>query len=472
MRRRAGALALAALSMISGACATETSSEPTITAVTTSIGSTPPPVSDPVPPSTSVPTPPLDGVNGSALEHDIGNAVVMVLSRPCDGLGYSQGTGFAIDERTIITNWHVVAEDSESADSAVDPHPWIMTYRRGWRRGTVIGYRSSPDIAVVRLDESEPSFDRSLEWAQTGPSAGQHLAVLGFPGIEGGEFNLVVGTAADVDETTHGVPSHRIDRALSGRTGPGNSGGPVIDASGDVVGIHTWGTFDRSHWYGQDVDVVRSAAESIIAEPSDPVIGCPADGPERMPISYTVRLGTFARASEAEARLDIVRDAGPQGVSITSVNSTTWVPFLLSDYPEVLMAGPFASRESAREAVRMYQAAIDEAGVKDTFSVGVMPTRVFDTEAFQETDRSCMPYSGSFVVVHGVTDDNPLKLRSKPTTNADVLAELRAGEELMLGDEDPVSANGLKWIKVATLSGGAQKCGWVAQRYTQSLING
>ncbi len=142
-----------------------------------------------------------------------------------------------------------------------------MTYRRGWRRGTVIGATSSPDVAVVRLDEDASELDRSVQWAERGPDAGQILAILGFPGIEGGEFNLIVGTADAVDETTEGVPSFEVVRALSGRTGPGNSGGPIVDASGDVVGVHTWGTFDRSHWFGQDGDTVRSTVNDIFSRP-------------------------------------------------------------------------------------------------------------------------------------------------------------------------------------------------------------
>ena len=101
-----------------------------------------------------------------------------------------------------------------------------MTYQRGWRRGTVIGATSSPDVAVVRLDEDASELDRSVQWAERGPDAGQNLAILGFPGIEGGEFNLVVGTADAVDETTEGVPSFEVVRALSGRTGTDTSGDP------------------------------------------------------------------------------------------------------------------------------------------------------------------------------------------------------------------------------------------------------
>ncbi len=83
-----------------------------------------------------------------------------------------------------------------------------------------------------------------------------------------------------------------------------------------------------------------------------------------------------------------------------------------------------------------------------------------------------MPASDNFVVVHGVTDADPLKLRASPTTSASVLAELRSGEELMVGTDDPVTSDGLTWIPVATVTDGKQICGWVAQRYTQPLRKG
>lgn len=465
---RLGVAAVFVVSMV--ACSERVDSASTTTAVpmdpvasTASTASTTSVVA--VPPTTV----PLGGINGSALEDRLGRGVVMVIARPCDGFGYGRGSGFAIDSRTIVTNWHVVAEDSEVADSPIDPRPWIMTYNRAWRRGTVIGASQKPDVAVIRLDEGEPDFTQPLRWSDTPPADGQNLAVLGFPGIESGEFNLVVAEATDVDGQNRGIPSFGLTRRLSGRTGPGNSGGPIVDADGAVVGIHTWGTFDRSHWFAQDTATIRDAVARMTADPSEPVPSCPADGEDRYPLSYVVRLGTSADPSEEKERYDVVRDAGPAGALVISVNSDEWVPFLLSDYPFVLMAGPFATRTDAEAAVPLYQAAVDASGQVDRLSVGVFPTAAFDRGEATDEPAACIAPTDRFVVVHGVTPAAPLKLRAEPTTDADVIGTMENGEELMVSADDPVEAKGLTWIRVSTLDDTEPRCGWVAQAYTQAL---
>lgn len=404
----------------------------------------------------------LDGINGSLLEHEIGPGVVMVVSRPCDGFGVGQGTGFAIDPRTIVTNGHVVAENEEP-DPVIDPHPWIQTYGRGWQRGTVIGRSTAPDIAVIRLDDGEADLPVSLSWSTDDVEDGQHLASLGYPGIENGEFNLVVGTASDVDGTNRSIESFGLDRALSGRTGPGNSGGPVVNADGEVVGVLTWGTSDRSHWFAQDSPGVREQVERFVDSPAEPNVACDSESPERYGLSYMVRLGTFSDALEMDARRAIVESAGPPGVTVTSVNSDGWTPYLLSDYPFVLVAGPFESRQSADAAVVDYEAALEAGGQSDQPFVGVLPTTVFGE---LDEDPSCMETTGDVVVVHGVSSADPLNLRSDPGADAEVVTTFENGQLLLVGDLEPVVVDGTTWLPVETPSD-LPLCGWVARLYTQ-----
>ena len=178
-----------------------------------------------------------------------------------------------------------------------------------------------------------------------------------------------------------------------------------------------------------------------------------------------MRLGTFAFEDEADQRLEVV-DGVRDDAQIVTVSSDLWAPFLLSDYPIVMMAGPFDSRDAATAAVDDYQAAIDEAGQIDRFSVGVMPRSVFGAAEQERIDQACGDLSSSTVSVSGVTPADPLKLRAEPSTSADVLAELDDGQILALLTDPPVEANGLEWLHVQYDGDDAPLCGWVARNYT------
>ena len=467
--RVAGCCAVgAALLGCSGADETAGAEAPAETTPASSVADAP---EDPVEDGTPAPSDdgsalPLGGINGSALEATHGDAVAMILTRSCDGIGVATGTGFAIDSRTLVTNWHVVADDNEDPDSTLDPRPWILTYHRGWRRGSVIGASATPDVAVIRLDDAESNMAETLDWAEDDVVDDQHLAVLGYPGLENREFQLAVGKSNQSDGTTRGVPSFELERQLSARTGPGTSGGPILTADGDVAGVVTWGEFNRSTWLGQDAGVVREAVEGIIADPPEIPTACGADSAERYPLAYTVRLGTFADIDSADERYAVVSEAGPVGIEVITVNSDDWDGYLLSDYPLVMMAGPFDSRADAREAVELYQSGIYEAGQTDTFSVGVMPTSAFGEAPGIEEVPPCADLSSSWVNVTGVSSADPLKLRDGPTTSASVLAELENGEVLQLVVDEPVEADGLEWLHVALSDDDGMICGWVARRYT------
>jgi len=460
-----------------GSCTTEDPSPPVASSVVKPTPvATAAPVSSPEQTTTTTPQPsdqeePLGGLNGTRLEKELGPAVVMVLTRPCGSTGVRGGSGFAIGDRTIVTNWHVVADDYNDPESTIDPHPWILGYNRRWRRGTVIGSSASPDVAVIKLDEDEPDMPDPLRWADRALTDGQFAAVLGYPGIEEQEFQLTIGKASDVDGTTEDIPSFQLDRQLSNRTGPGNSGGPVVNADGEVVGMHTWGRFNRSTWFAQDHDVVRSAVESFVSAPSQPRVECQAEDPSRFPLAYTVRLGTFGDRAEADARLAVVNAAGPPGTGVVMVDSDELTPYLLSDYPYVLAGGPFETRPQAEEALLRYQAAATAAGHNDKFSVGVLPRSVF-VDATAEPAPSCLPSADGLVVVHGVASWDTLALRQGPSTNQPELARLANGEQLLVGSEEPVRASGADWIHVSTTDSDDPICGWVAQRYTRPVTDG
>jgi serine protease Do len=141
------------------------------------------------------------------------------------GMMHAQGSGFLISsDGLVLTNAHVV-------DGAKEVTVKLSDHREF--KAKVLGSDKSSDIAVLKIDA------HSLPVVQLGDS--DQLAV--------GDYVLAIGEPFGLEETaTAGIVSAKA-RSLPGdgyvpfiqtdaAVNPGNSGGPLFDASGAVVGIN------------------------------------------------------------------------------------------------------------------------------------------------------------------------------------------------------------------------------------------
>jgi S1-C subfamily serine protease len=150
-------------------------------------------------------------------------SVVRVLSTAC-GLGI-EGSGWAVEPGVVVTNAHVVA----GADDTT------VTLQDGTELdATPIYYQPRRDLALLQVGASLPALPISSQ-----RSVGEEAAVLGFP--ENGPYALAPArlgeTRATVSEDSYGNgPVERTMIALSGDVRSGNSGGPLVDPRGEVVG--------------------------------------------------------------------------------------------------------------------------------------------------------------------------------------------------------------------------------------------
>lgn len=145
---------------------------------------------------------------------------VRVQNLTCEGLGV--GSGFLIDEHTLVTNRHVVDGARRLAVSTWDGH----------RLEVSTGEEATiADLALIRLKE-EAGPVAALGGAN--PAVGAPVYAAGYPG--GGRFRITEGEVTGYVDGAFRENRGRVVE-IDATVRPGNSGGPLIDAAGDVVGV-------------------------------------------------------------------------------------------------------------------------------------------------------------------------------------------------------------------------------------------
>ena len=183
---------------------------------------------DPAPSVTGPATPSEAPDSAIGADPDVlraGAGVVRVLSTAC-GLGV-EGSGWAVRPDLIATNAHVIA----GADDTT-----VTTQGGVELDATPVYYSPADDLALLRVEGARlPTLPISSRRAE-----GEEAAVLGYP--ENGPYTVeparIGETRATISEDSYGNgPVNRTITALRGAVRSGNSGGPLVDGGGDVVGI-------------------------------------------------------------------------------------------------------------------------------------------------------------------------------------------------------------------------------------------
>jgi 2-alkenal reductase len=170
-----------------------------------------------------------------SLYQEINPGVVAIRALTEEGGGL--GTGFVWDEEGhIVTNYHVV---HSATDLEVDFPSGFKT------RAQVLGSDPDSDLAVLELDQ----LPTELKVLNLGLSqdlrVGQTVIAIGNPqGLDGTMTLGIISALGRTLESMHFAPGGgafatgniiQTDAAIN----PGNSGGPLINLSGEVVGINS-----------------------------------------------------------------------------------------------------------------------------------------------------------------------------------------------------------------------------------------
>lgn len=141
-----------------------------------------------------------------------------------------QGTGFIIEESGyVVTNAHVLADESGALADSIQ----VITFEQGKKNAVFIGFNGEFDIALLKISGE---YD-SLKFGNSdNVQIGEKVIAIGNP--LGLQFSVSEGIVSALRrEGINGINAYiQTDAALN----PGNSGGPLINNQGKVIGINNF----------------------------------------------------------------------------------------------------------------------------------------------------------------------------------------------------------------------------------------
>jgi S1-C subfamily serine protease len=141
------------------------------------------------------------------------------------------GSGFVYDTNGhIVTNHHVIADASTIQITFLDGN--ITS-------ATLVGLDIYSDLAVIKADSDVTTLSPVVLGSSSELSVGEPIAAMGNP--FGLSDTLTVGIVSSLQRTLDAAGNYliidviQIDAAVN----PGNSGGPLVNLKGQVVGLNT-----------------------------------------------------------------------------------------------------------------------------------------------------------------------------------------------------------------------------------------
>ena len=201
------------------------------------------------------------------------NGIVMITTGAPDKDGhmnYWRGTGFFVgeagkDPQYIVTNCHVVEEFILAGKALGGGELHVRFDKDDEAEAYLVDYDAEKDVAILRLAEATGKRVSLQMRVPQEDSLGSEAYAVGYPAAADLTVTAVNSFSQKDATVTTGSISRFLTESGTGRKliqtdaslGGGNSGGPLIDGSGAVIGINTAGSkLDSNLFYAVSVSEV------------------------------------------------------------------------------------------------------------------------------------------------------------------------------------------------------------------------
>jgi 2-alkenal reductase len=153
----------------------------------------------------------------------------------------SQGSGFVISPKGyILTNSHVITNAGEGTQVAPADHLFVEFSDGDRAEAKIVGWDLYDDVGLLKLSSSDHKLTPVPLGVSASAQVGQPVAAIGSP--LGNENSLTVGVVSAIHRSIAAltVAKYKVVDAIQ-TDAPithGNSGGPLFDARGRVIGIN------------------------------------------------------------------------------------------------------------------------------------------------------------------------------------------------------------------------------------------
>ena len=159
---------------------------------------------------------------------------------PSFGPAQALGSGFVVsDDGYILTNAHVVNDEGRTANSVTVVFKGQGDNKTEHVSARIVGVDNTSDVAVLKVD---PAKAPTLVPLKLGDSnkvvVGEPVVAIGNP--LGYDFSLTSGIVSAINRNLQSPNGATIANGIQtdAAINSGNSGGPLIDSSGSVIGIN------------------------------------------------------------------------------------------------------------------------------------------------------------------------------------------------------------------------------------------